>query len=119
METITTKNCNIDSTCENRNEIATAEEESRLPEIESLSKYKDNPPAIPNELIVGVLRRGHKMLLAGSSKAGKTFLLMQLCIAIAEGLKWLCFECRKGRVLYINMEIDKPSAIDRFFVNGK
>ena len=54
------------------------------------------------------------MLLSGSSKAGKSFLLMELCIAIAEGRPWLGFNCRKGRVLYINLEIDPASAINRF-----
>ena len=85
-----------------------------LPGMVSLSEYKDNPPELPEELIEGILRRGHKMLISGSSKAGKSFLLMELCIAIAEGRKWLGFPCRKGRVLYVNLEIDPASAINRF-----
>ena len=85
-----------------------------LPDMVSLSQYKDNPPTLPEELIEGILRRGHKMLISGSSKAGKSFLLMELCIAIAEGKKWLGFPCRKGRVLYVNLEIDPASAINRF-----
>ncbi len=85
-----------------------------LPDMVSLSAYKDNPPTLPEELIEGILRRGHKMLISGSSKAGKSFLLMELCIAIAEGKKWLGFPCRKGRVLYVNLEIDPASAINRF-----
>lgn len=85
-----------------------------LPPLVSLSDYKDNPPVLPEELIEGILRRGHKMLISGSSKAGKSFLLMELCIAIAEGTKWLGFQCRKGRVLYVNLEIDPASAINRF-----
>ena len=66
------------------------------------------------ELIQGVLRRGHKMLISGSSKAGKSFLLMELCISIAEGSKWLGFPCRQGKVLYVNLEIDPASCIHRF-----
>ena len=54
------------------------------------------------------------MLISGSSKAGKSFLLMELCIAIAEGTSWLSFPCRKGRVLYINLEIDPVSCVNRF-----
>ena len=84
-----------------------------LPEMEPLSAHKDNPPALPEELIFGILRRGHKMLVSGSSKAGKSFLLMELCIAIAEGIPWLGFPVRKGRVLYVNLEIDPASAINR------
>lgn len=85
-----------------------------LPDMVSLDAYKDNPPKLPEELITGILRRGHKMLISGSSKAGKSFLLMELCIAIAEGRSWLGFPCKKGRVLYVNLEIDPASAINRF-----
>ena len=85
-----------------------------LPEMVSLSEFQDNPPELPEELISGILRRGHKMLVSGSSKAGKSFLLMELCVAIAEGGKWLGFPCKKGRVLYVNLEIDPASAINRF-----
>ena len=75
--------------------------------------YVENPPELPEELISGILRRGHKLLISGSSKAGKSFLLMELCIAIAEGVSWLGFPCRKGKVLYVNLEIDQASAINR------
>ncbi|MBQ6506408.1 MAG: AAA family ATPase, partial [Clostridia bacterium] len=85
-----------------------------LPEMVRLADVKDHPPTLPEELISGILRMGHKMLISGPSKAGKSFLLMELCIAIAEGIFWLGFQCRKGRVLYINLEIDPASAIDRF-----
>lgn len=85
-----------------------------LPDMVSLDTFKDNPPSLPEELIEGILRRGHKMLISGSSKAGKSFLLMELCIAIAEGTPWLGFQCKKGKVLYVNLEIDPASAINRF-----
>lgn len=85
-----------------------------LPAMETLAKYKDNPPKLPEEIIKGILRRGHKMIISGSSKAGKSFLLMELCVAIAEGTPWLGFPCRKGRVLYVNLEIDPASCINRF-----
>ncbi len=88
--------------------------DDELPAMVNLSEYKDHPPELPEELIRGILRQGHKMLVSGPSKAGKSYLLMELCIAIAEGIPWLGFPCRKGRVLYINLEIDPASAINRF-----
>ena len=88
--------------------------DDELPAMVSLADYKDKPPKLPEELIQGILRMGHKMLISGPSKAGKSYLLMELCIAIAEGMTWLGFRCRKGRVLYINLEIDPASAINRF-----
>ena len=86
-----------------------------MPEINSLAEFEENRPQVPEELIGGVLRRGHKMLISGSSKAGKSFLLMELAVSIAEGKEWLGFPCKKGRVLYINLEIDPASCIERFF----
>lgn len=85
-----------------------------LPEFESLAEmFEEDPPLAP-VLIDNILRRGHKMLIAGPSKAGKSFTLMELCIAIAEGIPWLGFKCERGKVLYINMELDRPSAYKRF-----
>ena len=85
-----------------------------LPPAESLADSWDNVPPLKEELIPGVLRVGHKMLLAGPSKAGKSFLLIGLAIAIAEGGKWLGMQCRQGRVLYVNLELDRPSCLHRF-----
>lgn len=85
-----------------------------LPEIESLFDLMQNPPPLSTPLIETVLRQKHKMLLAGPSKAGKSYLLMQLAIAIASGTKWLDWPCARGPVLYINLEIDKPSFVQRF-----
>ena len=53
------------------------------------------------------------MLLAGPSKAGKSFALIELAIAIAEGKKWLGWQCAKGKVLYVNLELDKASCLHR------
>ena len=39
---------------------------------------------------------------------------MELCISIAEGAAWLGFPCKRGRVLYVNLEIDPASCINRF-----
>lgn len=85
-----------------------------LPDPESLADFFDNPPKLAPELIKGVLRQGHKMLIAGPSKAGKSFSLIEMSIAIAEGEKWLGWECAQGKVLYVNLELDKPSAYRRF-----
>ena len=85
-----------------------------LPEIEYLSDFIDDLPEQAPELISGILRQGHKMLVAGPSKSGKSFSLIELCVAIAEGRKWLGFQCRQGKVLYINLEIDPASTKHRF-----
>ncbi len=85
-----------------------------LPDPESLTDYWDNLPDLSPPLIQGVLRQGHKMLMAGPSKAGKSFALIELSIAIAEGAKWLGWQCTQGKVLYVNLELDRASALHRF-----
>lgn len=85
-----------------------------LPEPESLADFYHNLPELAPPLISGVLRQGHKMLLAGPSKAGKSFALIELCIAIAEGKKWLEWQCARGRVMYVNLELDRASCLHRF-----
>lgn len=72
-----------------------------------------DPPPLAPELIKGILRQGHKMLLAGPSKAGKSFALIELAVAINEGGTWLGHQCRKGAVLYVNLEVDRASCISR------
>ena len=86
-----------------------------LPDTESLAASFGRLPALAPPLIEGVLRQGHKLLLAGPSKAGKSFALIELCISIAEGSKWLGrFGCARGRVLYVNLELDRASCLHRF-----
>ena len=85
-----------------------------LPDMEELSAEWDDLPALAPELIRGVLREGHKMLIVGPSKAGKSFDLIELCIAIAEGRQWHGWDCMKGRVLYVNLELDRASCLHRF-----
>lgn len=84
-----------------------------LPDIECFADLVKNPPPLAQELITGILRKGHKMLVAGPSKAGKSFLLKQLALAIAAGGKWMGWDIAQGRVLYVNLELDRASAIDR------
>lgn len=83
------------------------EQNDDLPDIESADDWLDNPPALADEIIEGVLRKGRKMLLSGPSKAGKSELLMELAIAVCEGTKWLGLQCHMGRVLYVNLELDE------------
>lgn len=85
-----------------------------LPEPEELDVLWDNMPDLAPPLIEGILREGHKMLIAGPSKAGKSFALIQLCISIAEGKPWFGFDCTQGKVLYVNLELDRASCLHRF-----
>jgi hypothetical protein len=99
-------------------EIFTPEEEALMrPPEKPKPESKLLPAIIPGErflqirypqrpvLVSSLLLQGTKMLLAGSSKAGKTWLLMSLAIALANGQPWLGFATQQSRVLYVNLEI--------------
>lgn len=88
--------------------------EDTLPGIEDYAEYVNDPPPLAPDLISGVLRQGHKAIVQGPSKAGKSYLMMQLAAAIADGKPWLGHDCACGKVLYINLEIDPISFINRF-----
>ena len=84
--------------------------ESDMPEAVSLSEIVEEDIPQGEQLIEGILYRGHKMLVSGSSKAGKSSLLLELGIALAGGGEWLGFKCKKCKVLYFNFEVQD----DRF-----
>lgn len=85
-----------------------------LPDPESLDDVWEDLPDLAPTLIDGMLRQGHKMLIAGPSKAGKSFLQIEMCIAIAEGKKWLNWNCAQGKIMYVNLELDRASCLHRF-----
>lgn len=98
-----------------RTDSPPAAEPDDLPATENMADVWNAMPPLAPPLIGGVLRQGHKLLLAGPSKAGKSYALIELCIAIAEGVPWLGrFDCARGRVLYINLELDRASCLHRF-----
>lgn len=79
--------------------------EDDLPLIHSAAEMFDDPTPEPPAIIEGILKKGAKMIVTGDSKSGKTCLLMNLAICIAEGWPWLNCKCMQGKVLYINMEV--------------
>lgn len=84
-----------------------------LPEFQNISEIWGKRPALAPELIPGILRKGRKMMIVGASKTGKSMLLSELAIAIAEGSKWLGRLCARGKVLYVNLEIPKDTFWNR------
>jgi len=84
-----------------------------LPDPVNMADIWGHIPDKKPVLIENLLLQGHKMLVAGPSKAGKSFLLIELATAIAEGKQWLKWKCAKGRVLYVNLELDDASCLHR------
>lgn len=73
----------------------------------------DEPLVEPVAVIDGIVGADEKMMLSGPSKAGKSFALLELCAAIAEGDTWMGRRCKQGHILYINLELKRESRIRR------
>ena len=84
-----------------------------LPEIDQASSLLTDQIAKPSELIEGVLHSGTKAVLASGSKVGKTWILLDLAIAVATGTPFLKFKTEKKKVLFINFEIRREFIAER------
>jgi len=58
------------------------------------------------------LHKGSKLAFGGSSKAFKTWTLLDLAFSVAHGVDWLGFPTEQGKVLFVNFEI-QPHAWQR------
>jgi RecA-family ATPase len=88
-------------------------EQDIFPDISTFSDEVDRKLDEPVCVIDGLLRPGDKMMVSGPSKAGKSFLLMELAIAVAEGSEWLGMKCNSGDVIYVNFELRRDDRIRR------
>lgn len=84
-----------------------------LPAIESGDKFTAREIIRPSEVIKEILYTSGKLVYGGPSKACKTWVLLDLSLAVSTGGEWLGFKCTKGRVLYINLELQPFDAQDR------
>lgn len=84
-----------------------------LPEIESFDAIMREDPPLAPVLIDGMLRQGHKLLIAGPSKAGKTFWLINLALSLNAGKPFFGFPVKKSSVLFANFEVDRASFYNR------
>jgi RecA-family ATPase len=82
-------------------------DESGLPQISDIKSFIKTDYPEPKQLIAGVMNCGTMMALAGPSKVGKSWALIDLAFSISHGMDWWGFKCMEGRVLYINFEL-KP-----------
>ena len=69
-----------------------------LPIAKRRTEFTPEETKLQPELIKGLLRRGHKMILSGASKSGKSFMLVELALSLATGNKWVGFTCKRCKV---------------------
>lgn len=85
----------------------------RAREIQSAVKLAEQHPKMRPEVIEGLLRQGETLNLIGASKAGKSWLIHGLAVAVANGLPWLGMNVTQGRVLLIDNELHPETLVDR------
>lgn len=88
-------------------------ERKPLPQILSFDDEELSDWPKPPELIHGLLYQGAKGMLAGPSKARKTYLLTDLAISVAGGVPWLGFATTQKPTLYLNLELQPFAFRDR------
>ncbi len=83
---------------------------NKLPTVRDMcfAILPENRTPTPPEVVVGLLHRGSKIVIGGTSKGRKSFSLLDLAVAVATGREWWGFPTVQGRVLYLNFEIQQP-----------
>ena len=72
-----------------------------------------HPQPLKPVVIEGLCRENALMGIYGASKIGKTWLSIELCLAVATGTEWLGHRCQQRRVLFVNPEVDKAECEHR------
>ena len=81
----------------------------RLPDIKRADQLLgDHAAKLPPEIVEKLIHQGTKVVLGGSSKAGKSWLLLYLALCVATGRKFFRWLTKQGPVLYLNLEILGP-----------
>lgn len=97
-----------------QSDFATAvETQSDLPSMDDAATMVLRHTPEPARLIDHILHVGSKLCIGGGSKSFKSWALLDLALCIATGHRWLDFAVTKGRVLYVNFEIQVP------FIEGR
>jgi len=76
---------------------------------EMLAKY----PTLREPVIDGLLRRGELMNLIAAPKTGKSWLALDLALAVATGRRWMAFDTTPGKVLLLDNELHGETLTDR------
>jgi RecA-family ATPase len=85
---------------------SSAAAQSDLPPMEDAAELIAKPIDLPPDVVEGLLHRAAKMVLGGASKTFKTWTLIDLAVSVATGTDFLGkFPTQRGRVLYINLEL--------------
>jgi RecA-family ATPase len=90
-----------------------AQPKEQLPPIIKLKDFIENCSPKPPVLIDGILHKGCKLIVGGTSKSHKTWALLDLGLSVASGVEWMGRKCEAAPVLYVNFELHDWAMGDR------
>ncbi|MFH1022111.1 MAG: bifunctional DNA primase/polymerase [Planctomycetota bacterium] len=79
----------------------------------SLRQLVNTLPALRKPVIEGLLREGETMNIIAASKTGKSWLVIDLALAVATGRPWLGMNCVPGNVLILDNELHGETSANR------
>jgi len=79
-----------------------------------IQSWLDTPPEPPSWLVEDLIHQGTIAILDGLGGSGKSYLALQLAIAIAAGDRFLRFATHQGKVIYLNGEDPDTESHRRF-----
>ena len=79
----------------------------------SLRELLQAHPKLRQPIIHGLLREGETMNIIAPTKTGKSWLVIDLSLAVATGLPWLGMPCESGNVLIIDNELHGETSANR------
>jgi hypothetical protein len=97
------------------NQIADDKQERKPPAWLYPKKVSALDPYLPPQVMKGLLYQGCRFVFGGSPKAKKSWLLMQSCFCVANGLPFLGIMTEKGKTVYLNFELLEGEARARFY----
>jgi len=84
------------------------------PQIKPVGELLNEYPALREPIIDGLLRVGETMNVIAPPKLGKSWLVMDLAMAVATGRKWLdTYQTHQGNVLLLDNELHAETSSDR------
>ena len=86
-----------------------------LPDMVWLDEFTASLPVPPPQLIEGILHKGCKMILGGTSKSNKSWCLLDLALSVASGQPWWGRKCHQAPVVYINFELQTWALQERLW----
>jgi|GEM_PF-4202905 len=91
---------------------------AKLPKPRSFREIEADMSVRQETMIEGILKTASSLMISASSKAGKTWSLLDLAFAFANGGKWLGRVCQQVKTLFVNFELSEDTLRERINLMG-